>query len=124
MLYRLTGVVEHSGGMGGGHYVAYVCSRAQPPLSDSTALAHALRFVDLQTTGTYNRAEVSREMLADILGKEEQRKEKSKESGEPPSPDFTGGGKWYYVSDSHASPVDVNAVLRAQAYLLFYERVM
>ena len=29
---------------------------------------------------------------------------------------------WWHVSDSHATPVTESAVLKAQAYLLFYTR--
>ena len=32
-------------------------------------------------------------------------------------------GKWYYVSDSRVQEVSEEAVLKAQAYLLFYERI-
>lgn len=32
-------------------------------------------------------------------------------------------GKWYHVSDSRVSEVPVETVLKAQAYLLFYERI-
>ena len=33
------------------------------------------------------------------------------------------GGKWYYASDSHVSPIDEAQALSAEAYVLFYERV-
>lgn len=32
-------------------------------------------------------------------------------------------GKWYYVSDSHVREVSEDSVLKAQAYILFYERI-
>lgn len=32
-------------------------------------------------------------------------------------------GKWYYVSDSHVREVGEDTVLKAQAYMLFYERI-
>lgn len=32
-------------------------------------------------------------------------------------------GKWFYVSDTHVAEVSAERVLRAQAYLLFYERI-
>lgn len=38
-------------------------------------------------------------------------------SQEPPQ------GKWYYVSDSHVREVGEDTVLKAQAYILFYERI-
>ncbi|PIK36394.1 putative ubiquitin carboxyl-terminal hydrolase 16 [Apostichopus japonicus] len=33
-------------------------------------------------------------------------------------------GKWYYISDTHVSEVSESKVLNAQAYLLFYERIL
>lgn len=33
-------------------------------------------------------------------------------------------GKWYFVSDSYVSEVSESKVLSAQAYLLFYERIL
>ncbi|XP_039275476.1 ubiquitin carboxyl-terminal hydrolase 16 [Nilaparvata lugens] len=71
LLYSLYGVVEHSGTLHGGHYVAYVKVR----------------------------------------------------EGEQ-KPNQPREGSWYYISDSHVSPVKEEAVLRTQAYLLFYERIM
>lgn len=38
-------------------------------------------------------------------------------SQEPPP------GKWYYVSDSHVREMSEDSVLKAQAYILFYERI-
>lgn len=33
-------------------------------------------------------------------------------------------GKWYYISDSFVTEVPESKVLAAQAYLLFYERIL
>ncbi|KAJ8027110.1 Ubiquitin carboxyl-terminal hydrolase 16 [Holothuria leucospilota] len=33
-------------------------------------------------------------------------------------------GKWYYISDTHVSEATESKVLNAQAYLLFYERIL
>lgn len=33
-------------------------------------------------------------------------------------------GKWYYISDSYVKDVDESEVLKTQAYLLFYERIL
>ncbi|KNC52832.1 ubiquitin carboxyl-terminal hydrolase [Thecamonas trahens ATCC 50062] len=62
-LYTLFAVTVHSGGLGGGHYIAYV----------KLALPR-------------------------------------------------GGHQWYHCSDSSVRPVDVRAVLSAEAYMLFYRR--
>jgi ubiquitin C-terminal hydrolase len=31
--------------------------------------------------------------------------------------------KWYYVSDSHVTEVNLSKVLKTQAYILFYQRI-
>ena len=33
-------------------------------------------------------------------------------------------GRWFHVSDTHVTEVALDAVLRAQAYILFYERIV
>jgi ubiquitin carboxyl-terminal hydrolase 16/45 len=76
-LYRLNGVVEHSGSLGGGHYVAYVRKFLQENGDDST---------------TMNNSESS------------------------------ATSKWFYFSDTHFREITEKEVMRAQAYLLFYER--
>jgi len=72
MLYSLYGVVEHSGTLHGGHYVAYVKVRSH--------------------TG--------------------------RRPAESPL------GKWYYISDSRVCDIEESKVLKSQAYLLFYERIL
>ncbi|OWR54466.1 ubiquitin carboxyl-terminal hydrolase 45 like protein [Danaus plexippus plexippus] len=93
LLYSLYGVVEHSGGMHGGHYVAYVKTRSSP--AGRRFLPGRVRDDDSELSGY--------------------------ESGEAPPPP---AARWYYVSDSMVSEVSEEKVLRAQAYLLFYERVL
>ncbi|KAK1281887.1 Ubiquitin carboxyl-terminal hydrolase 2 [Acorus calamus] len=70
-IYRLMGVVEHSGTMRGGHYVAYV------------------------------------------------RGDKIKKKGETVRVSST----WFYASDSHVREVSLAEVLKAEAYILFFERI-
>ncbi|KAM1689841.1 hypothetical protein ACFX15_030905 [Malus domestica] len=69
--YQLLGVVEHSGTMRGGHYVAYVRG------------------------GERSRGKTERENT---------------------------GHAWYYASDAHVRQVPLDDVLRAEAYILFYEK--
>lgn len=114
LLYSLYGVVEHSGSMHGGHYVAYVKVR-QPvkagdpkwwflPKSGNTMLANA---------GSGDGEADSESELSGY------------ESGEgPTSAAESPPGKWYYVSDSSVTEVTEEKVLLAQAYLLFYERIL
>jgi len=80
--YRLRGLVVHSGGMGGGHYVAYV---RQPKKCTPT-----------RETSSAEQSEAATENEKD---------------------------EWLYISDTHVSAVPASRVRKAQAYLLFYERV-
>ncbi|CAG9774052.1 unnamed protein product [Ceutorhynchus assimilis] len=92
VLYSLYGVVEHSGSMHGGHYVAYIKVRA--PLEENDPRWQFLP---------------------------KNQKDKIESLGtEPQAP----SGKWYYVSDSYVSESTETKVLAAQAYLLFYERLL
>lgn len=95
VLYSLYGVVEHSGSIHGGHYVAYV--KVRPKLEDNSYRWNFLPKNQKDKTASDKGA-----------------------SSEPQIPP----GKWYYVSDSHVAEVQESKVLRAQAYLLFYERIM
>lgn len=94
VLYSLYGVVEHSGSIHGGHYVAFV--KVRPRLDESS---YRWQFLPK------NQAKIDKS----LGGK-----------GEPIEPP----GKWFYVSDSYVSEVSEAKVLSAQAYLLFYERIL
>ncbi|GJQ73747.1 hypothetical protein Trydic_g14079 [Trypoxylus dichotomus] len=96
VLYSLYGVVEHSGSIHGGHYVAYI--KVRPKLEENS---YRWQFLPK------NQKE---KKLGDSL------------KGAQGIPDVPPG-KWYYVSDSHVTEVQESKVLNAQAYLLFYERV-
>ncbi|XP_047031653.1 ubiquitin carboxyl-terminal hydrolase 16 isoform X3 [Helicoverpa zea] len=109
LLYSLYGVVEHSGGMHGGHYVAYVKVRGQVEPGDA-------RWWFLPRGGHTAPAAGDADSESELSGYE---------SGEAPAPRARPPpGKWYYVSDSMVSEVSEDKVLRAQAYLLFYERIL
>ncbi|KAM3959632.1 LOW QUALITY PROTEIN: ubiquitin specific protease 16/45 [Aphomia sociella] len=111
LLYSLYGVVEHSGGMHGGHYVAYV--KVRPAVR-----AGAPRWGFLPKSGNTPAA-------AAAGGDADSESELSGyESGEAPAAAADApAGKWYYVSDSMVTEVSEDKVLNAQAYLLFYERI-
>lgn len=96
ILYSLYGVVEHSGSIHGGHYVAYV--KVRPKLQPNSYRWNFL---------PKNQAN---KKSSDNLGA----------LGEPEIPP----GKWFYISDSYVSQVNESKVLGAQAYLLFYERIL
>ncbi|KAL6424922.1 hypothetical protein ACFW04_010060 [Cataglyphis niger] len=105
-LYALYGVVEHSGTVHGGHYVAYVKTRL--PLSPDD---HRWNFLPKDK-------DLKLDDKSNSLDSEEQASAKAASVIEPPP------GRWYYVSDSRVSEVDENSVLQSQAYLLFYERIL
>lgn len=108
-VYALYGVVEHSGTVHGGHYVAYVKTRL--PLSPDDP-----RWSFLPKDKNSKADEESNSSSSDSEGEEASAKATS--VIEPPP------GRWYYVSDSRVSEVDENTVLQRQAYLLFYERIL
>lgn len=96
VLYSLYGVVEHSGSIHGGHYVAYV--KVRPKLEENS-----YRWQFLPKNQKSDKAQAPKGA-----------------QGEPEAP----AGKWYYISDSHVSEASETRVLSAQAYLLFYERIL
>lgn len=114
LLYSLYGVVEHSGGMHGGHYVAYVKVRQPIKAGDPRWWFLPKSANTMPTPAGSGDGDADSE--SDLSGYE---------SGEgPTSSAEVPPGKWYYVSDSMVSEVNEEKVLRAQAYLLFYERIL
>ncbi|XP_023942781.2 ubiquitin carboxyl-terminal hydrolase 16 isoform X2 [Bicyclus anynana] len=111
LLYSLYGIVEHSGGMHGGHYVAYVKVR-EPVKPGHPRWWFLPKSANIPAPGS---GDADGDSESDLSGYE---------SGEGAAPSFEAPlGKWYYVSDSLVSEVSEEKVLRAQAYLLFYERI-
>lgn len=101
LLYSLYGVVVHSGSLSGGHYIAYVKSRHR--------LKQAQAFL-----------EAARSTCADVLSSQE------RTAIEVPhvESELQRDGQWYYCSDSQVLAVSESRVLSAEAYILFYERVL
>ncbi|KAL4705810.1 hypothetical protein ACJJTC_006530, partial [Scirpophaga incertulas] len=131
LLYSLYGVVEHSGGMHGGHYVAYVKVRPAVKAGDPR-----WRFLPRSANAAAGDAAATAAAATDAANDSESSLS-GYESGEAPAgaggATAAGGaaaagaapaGRWYYVSDSMVSEVTEEKVLRAQAYLLFYERIL
>ncbi|XP_026756497.1 ubiquitin carboxyl-terminal hydrolase 16 isoform X2 [Galleria mellonella] len=112
LLYSLYGVVEHSGGMHGGHYVAYVKVR-QPVRASDPRWWFLPKSANIPAAAGNGDGDGDSE--SDLSGYESG--EGPASAAEPPS------GKWYYVSDSMVTEVSEDKVLNAQAYLLFYERI-
>ncbi|XP_004524965.1 ubiquitin carboxyl-terminal hydrolase 45 [Ceratitis capitata] len=160
LLYALYGIVEHSGGMYGGHYTAYVKVRTKLSRDDKR-----WNFLPQGSKAELDQDDEQRKKLEELLAKEKARELRMKAAND--SDDFSnsddcsstttttstsdadelptdgdaaaaggayGGdeeardvqvpmGKWYYVSDSRVQEVNEETVLKAQAYLLFYERI-
>lgn len=119
VLYSLYGVVEHSGRLQGGHYTAFVKVRAansmvkdpsmffSPPVSKASDVPRF--FEEIEDKFKNNKL---------IVGKSDVEEE--------PNNNLTLNQprRWYHVSDSSVSEASEEKVLKAQAYLLFYERIM
>ncbi|XP_026296412.1 ubiquitin carboxyl-terminal hydrolase 45 isoform X3 [Apis mellifera] len=108
-IYALYGVVEHSGTIHGGHYVAYIKSRL--PLTSDDPRWSFLPSKDIKNTQENSYSSSSESETEEAAA--------SPSSTVEPPP-----GKWYHVSDSRVTEVDETTVLQRQAYLLFYERIL
>ncbi|KAF0303100.1 Ubiquitin carboxyl-terminal hydrolase 16 [Amphibalanus amphitrite] len=102
VLYSLFGVVEHSG------------STDQRPL-------HSLR-ARAPPGGAGKTGEGEDPAAAPQESQTDQKQPASEPETEPePQPE---AGRWFYVSDTHVTEVTLDKVLKAQAYMLFYERIV
>lgn len=116
VLYSLYGVVEHSGRLQGGHYTAYVKVRAanatmkdpskffSPPLSKASDIPKFFEEIE----GKFKNNEFRVKDVDDQNNNLSQCQPR----------------KWFFVSDSSVSEASEEKVLKAQAYLLFYERIL
>lgn len=146
LLYSLYGIVEHSGGMHGGHYVAYVKVRPEMNKDDIR-----WKFIPQGSKAELDQMDEQRVRIEEALAKARERmandsddalsqssSDLNEEEGAVGGTLLPSGresidreadkvvpppGKWYYVSDSRVTEVSEDAVLKAQAYLLFYERI-
>lgn len=111
LLYSLYGVVEHSGGMQGGHYTAYVRTRTPLKLDKS-------KITSKPESGGGQR--LSDESAPEIRAGE------ASEAAAVGISNFdlsSSGGQWYFISDSRVRTATESEVLKSQAYLLFYEQL-
>lgn len=149
-MYALYGIVEHSGGMYGGHYTAYV--KVRPKLSPTDK---RWKFLPQGSKAELDQEDEQKQKLEELCARQKARSLRNSmcqdaendsddlttsSSSEPEEIDETEGavggqnfndpeniepppGKWYYVSDSRVQEVPESTVLKSQAYLLFYERI-
>lgn len=106
--YELTGIVSHSGSMGGGHYIAFVrrCFKA-----------HSLeKKRDAEMEVVVGDEKVSEAMHAD--GDNGEQKVEATTHETPETCHY-----WYRVSDSHVQQVSEQIALSTQAFLLFYRKI-
>ncbi|XP_030564447.1 ubiquitin carboxyl-terminal hydrolase 16 isoform X1 [Drosophila novamexicana] len=166
LLYALYGVVEHSGGLYGGHYTAYVKVRPKVTPDDKRwkflphgskaeldqddeqlkkleellvkEKAREMRMNAMDDsddfTSSSSNASTSDEASSDLNNGLADDEPTAATSGDQPAGMANGEadeaanvqpppGKWYYVSDSRVQEVSEKTALKAQAYLLFYERI-
>ena len=120
LLYSLYGVVEHSGGMHGGHYTAYVRVRTPPCYPASTISKQT----DPSEGTLHSDKDITPQISSSNLELACGNTDVADESETSASFDLSSTkGHWYYISDSHVRTATESEVLKSQAYLLFYERL-
>ncbi|KAL3883146.1 hypothetical protein ACJMK2_029439 [Sinanodonta woodiana] len=110
ILYSLYGVVEHSGNLKGGHYTAYV--KVRPDIGTLT------NFLSTRQVSVNEYLHQYTENILKMGDKVEEEVEEDNVSSIMVPP-----GRWFHISDSRVNEVTEATVERAQAYLLFYERI-
>ncbi|XP_042876123.1 ubiquitin carboxyl-terminal hydrolase 16-like isoform X7 [Penaeus japonicus] len=125
VLYGLYSVVEHSGRLNSGHYVAYVRSRPLDPNRTNKQflnLKPSSQFeINHLVTEMAEKIEASSGMLDDDLkGSSSNTTSVNVEELE----EEVKAGRWFHVSDAYVAEVNIERVMKAQAYLLFYERLV
>lgn len=124
VLYGLYSVVEHSGRLNSGHYVAYVRSRPLDPNHTNR------QYLNLKPSSQFeinhlvaemaDRVEASSGTLHNDLKASPGNNSTSVQEFE----EEIKAGRWFHVSDTYVAEVNIDRVLKAQAYLLFYERLV
>ena len=102
-------MVEHSGRLNAGHYTAYVKVRPNIGMVSNFYNQGSPSFKDYIQRYSQNVVNGHHEDKEEI-------DEVQEEKLVPP-------GRWYHISDSRVSEATESTVQRAQAYLLFYERI-
>lgn len=122
VLYALYGVVSHSGDLGGGHYVAYVRTRAeQKHVRDFFQQAAHESLADASRLGDLLLHLGAKQELNGSLGAAVQTPTEAE--AEQAVQQLKKGSRWFLCSDSRVSASTEATVLACEAYLLFYERI-
>jgi len=109
LMYSLYAVVEHSGSLHGGHYTAFIKQRSDDNPDLTRFFSPSLSCGnDFQSKLLHNMKE----------------KIESRGTGSSVTDNTGSTNKWFHISDSSVSEVTEDRVLRCQAYLLFYERIL
>lgn len=119
LMYRLYGVVEHSGRLSGGHYTAFVKVR---PVADKAELSKNFFSPPATKAGDTPRLLEEIERKFTRMSEKNDRRHVKKEEDEESPVKPQQPRRWYHVSDSNVNEVSEDRVLKAQAYILFYER--
>jgi len=122
ILYSLYGVVEHSGRLQGGHYTAFIKVRAADTDLTKFFSTPASKSCDIPIF----LEEIQRKLKTNSLvinEGEEQIIEADLANNNLPN-QTQQPRKWYHASDTSVSEVSEEKVLKSQAYLLFYERIL
>ncbi|XP_019646954.1 PREDICTED: ubiquitin carboxyl-terminal hydrolase 16-like [Branchiostoma belcheri] len=126
ILYTLYGIVEHSGSLRAGHYTAYVKVRQASDKLRTQVLnkPNSWNYGKGTPRNKVGAAGHHGNLVNGDISLEESDDEVDWKGGDsaplPPVPE----GKWYHISDTHVSEVSESKVLNAQAFLLFYERIL
>jgi len=111
-VYRLYGVVVHSGGsLEHGHYTACVRLRNVPVNNPATAF--------LQKTFLDREKMMSKEQLIRLVAEDLPRQRLAYSTHYEQGDDED---EWFDISDTSVRPVSLQQVYDKEAYLLFYER--
>ena len=118
-------MVEHSGGMHGGHYTAYVRVRTPPCNPASTTSKHDINSsTDPSERTVHSDKDMTPQISSPSLELVCGNTDVADESETGTSFDLSSTkGHWYYISDSHVRTATESEVLKSQAYILFYERL-
>ncbi|XP_050718135.1 ubiquitin carboxyl-terminal hydrolase 16-like isoform X4 [Eriocheir sinensis] len=124
VLYGLYGVVEHSGRLNSGHYVAYVRSRPLDPNHTNR------QYLNLKPSSQFEIDHLVAEMAEKVeassgtLHRDFKASPGSSSANVQEFEEEIKAGRWFHVSDTYVAEVNIDRVLKSQAYLLFYERLV